>query len=158
MAASRLARVRGKRDRSFSIGSSWPLGSVSGKNFGKRIALAALLCAAGVLVVTAVSWKEILTHFYCRQLVKDHRRMVAMVKGERTLDRLALPLVLKTGSGRTVLLDSFLALLTMRDDGHLIRACLGHTEAVFLWIDKRHVGFCSDVSSFYKPIDSFEHL
>jgi hypothetical protein len=131
---------------------------VSNNQHGRKLALAALLCAAGVAVVAAISWKEILTHFYCRQLVKDPRRMVAMVKGEGTLDRLALPLVLKTDLGRTALLDCFLTLLTMRDDGHLIRGSLGGAQAVFLWIDERHVGFWSGDSAFYKPIGSFEHL
>jgi hypothetical protein len=126
---------------------------------GKNVAFAALLCAAVVAVLAAVSWQEILTHYYCRQLVKDPRRMIAMVDAAQgTFDRFALPIVLESTAGQSALLDSFLTLLTMRDDGPLPRGNLGRTGVVFLWINKRHVGYCTEYSGFYKPIDSFEHL
>ncbi len=140
------------------------IGRVNKKSPGKRVALAALLCAAGVAVLAAPSfcftaWQEILTHYYCRQLVKDPSRMIAMVEATQgTFDRFALPIVLESTAGQSALLDSFLTLLTMRDDGTLPRGNLGRTGVVFLWINERHVGYCTEYSGFYKPIDSFEHL
>ena len=107
---------------------------MSPRHRGRKAAVIAFLCTASVVVLAAVFRKELVTHFYCRQLVKDPQRIISMVEAHAgSIDRLALGFVAKTPAGRTALLDAFLRLLTRIET---VKPELSGAGPVLIWIEQ----------------------